>query len=157
MKSLTLFLIVLGVFVFMSCSSPQPPAPQQTATNRPIETTQPTQTIQEIVALSVDQAFRNIDRTSRIALVNFATANPEISDALLRVLEHTLAERYFSSNQDRIVRDANGSVSWWWLRSPGRSSRDASVVDSGGTIRMEGRSIYMGAGNGVRPALWLNL
>ena len=115
MKSLTLFSIVFGVFAFMSCASPQPPAPQQTTTNIPVETTQPTQTIQEIVAQSVDQAFRNIDRSSRIALVNFATANPEISDALLRVLEHTLVERGFivvdRSELDRIRAEQNLQLS----------------------------------------------
>ena len=46
-------------------------------------------------------------------------------------------------------------TSWWWLRSPGRNSRDASSVYSDGCVNSYGYSViydYVG----VRPALHLN-
>jgi len=56
----------------------------------------------------------------------------------------------------RIARDGNGGASWWWLRSPGRSSGSAAGVSTGGRVGVYGDDVSLDFG-GVRPALWLNL
>ncbi|MDR1832854.1 MAG: DUF6273 domain-containing protein [Fusobacteriaceae bacterium] len=60
-------------------------------------------------------------------------------------------------NQKRITK-YNGSVAWWWLRSPGYVSNHAAIVDYDGRVNMDGGGV-IGASDdgGVRPALWLSL
>ena len=58
-------------------------------------------------------------------------------------------------NSTRIAKKADGTASWWWLRSPGNLSDDAANVRNVGTILIYGDSVISVAG-GVRPALWLN-
>ncbi|MCL1997150.1 MAG: DUF6273 domain-containing protein, partial [Turicibacter sp.] len=58
-------------------------------------------------------------------------------------------------NKERIAKDTNNAIAWWWLRSPGRSSELATNVGRGGSVSVDGR--YVSAVGGVRPALWLNL
>ena len=64
------------------------------------------------------------------------------------------AQQYFS-NAGRVAY-YNGSASWWWLRSPGFTSYNASSVNSDGSIGLIGDIVNLTSG-GVRPALWLNL
>ena len=45
---------------------------------------------------------------------------------------------------------------WWWLRSPGSNPYYAAIVHSDGVLYLGG-SIVSRGGNGVRPALWVNL
>jgi len=84
-----------------------------------------------------------------------------------RIVDHTTADKvfllsieeasgYFRSDSDRIARNSGGTASWWWLRSPGRTSYDASSVLGDGGISTGGSYIGNTSG-GVRPALWLNL
>ena len=88
--------------------SPPATPPQQLAP--------PLITIPELIAQAVEQAFREINKTSRIALVNFATGNVEISEALLGVLEHTLVEQRFivvdRSELDRIRVEQAFQLDW---------------------------------------------
>ncbi|MCL2063418.1 MAG: DUF6273 domain-containing protein [Candidatus Cloacimonetes bacterium] len=65
------------------------------------------------------------------------------------------AQRYFSSNSDRIAL-FNGQAYYWWLRSPGDYTHNASYVDHGGLVNLLGYRIVYGR-VGVRPALWLSL
>ena len=58
-------------------------------------------------------------------------------------------------NTNRIAT-FNGSASWWWLRSPGSDTSNASFVQSGGNLIVIGGPVHLPYG-GVRPALWLNL
>ncbi|MCL1865910.1 MAG: DUF6273 domain-containing protein, partial [Oscillospiraceae bacterium] len=69
---------------------------------------------------------------------------------------------YFSDKNSRIAYNANGRVSWWWLRSPGFGSSQAAYVTSNGGVRLDDVSTYNSYSvnnddGGVRPALWLNL
>ena len=59
-------------------------------------------------------------------------------------------------NSARIARDANGTASWWWLRSPGDYSSFAAIVYDDGFLYLTG-SLVDHSSCGVRPALWLNL
>ena len=122
MKNHLICIILSFISVFGCTVPPSQPYPQtaansqtQSTVTQPTTQTQPQLTIPEIMVQAVDQAFRNINRSSRIALVNFATASPEISDALLRILEHTLVEKDFivvdRSELDRIRAEQNLQLS----------------------------------------------
>ena len=85
------------------------------------------------------------------------------------------ANTLFDNNTDRVANsEKHHWASWWWLRSPGKNSYSVAVVDSDGSVNVEGSSVYSlnclnyGFGNknrlvddhifyGVRPALLLNL
>ena len=49
---------------------------------------------------------------------------------------------------------ANGSGSYWWLRTPGKLPGYASYVTSGGNIALGGDIVSV---FGIRPALWIDL
>ena len=59
-------------------------------------------------------------------------------------------------NSARIAKNADGSDSWWWLRSSGFYGLNAVYVNPGGWIYVDGNNVHL-YGGGVRPALWLNL
>lgn len=86
------------------------------------------------------------------------------------LLSITEAEKYFSSNEDRmcvpeeyVLSDIsidyikNGEATcWWWLRSPGNIGYFAALIDEDGSISSDGGNVsyeYVC----VRPALWLKL
>jgi len=56
----------------------------------------------------------------------------------------------------RIARDTSGGASWWWLRSPGYSSKCAVRVHCSGAVDMISKDVSLDSG-GIRPALLLNL
>ena len=58
-------------------------------------------------------------------------------------------------NSVRVARDADGSESWWWLRSPGFYGLNAAYVNIGGWIYVDGNNVNLYGG--VRPAMWLEL
>ena len=59
-------------------------------------------------------------------------------------------------NDNRIAHMPNGAALWWWLRSPGFDSREATGVgENGDLLVMGGGHVVYGSG-GVRPAMWLN-
>lgn len=92
------------------------------------------------------------------------------TDDMVFLLSYADTDRYFDNQADRVCTPTDYAVSegagvrtlddgitdatWWWLRSPGESSNQASFVNFDGTR-------YTNAvGNGylsVRPALWIDL
>ena len=77
------------------------------------------------------------------------------------------ADRYFSSNDSRILQvtaycffqgafKADNGNCLWWLRTPGRSTFNASNVDNDGCIFSHGDLVNCN-GVTVRPALWVTL
>ena len=46
---------------------------------------------------------------------------------------------------------------WWWLRTPGRTQSDASLVATNGIVDYLGDYVISRAPIGVRPALWIDL
>ena len=58
-------------------------------------------------------------------------------------------------NVVRKAKYANGTGSYWWLRSPGIDGLNAAFVNGNGSLAVSGLSVDSVAG--VRPALWLNL
>ena len=58
-------------------------------------------------------------------------------------------------NVTRIAKH-RGTPNFWWLRSPGNSTRNAAFISSEGALGSKGGDVTDEDG-GVRPALWLNL
>ena len=83
------------------------------------------------------------------------------------LLDTDQAKRLFSSHDDRqciptaYAVAQGGYISregtcWWWLRSPGGSSRYAAGVFSSGAVDHYGDGVF-GAHDMVRPAMWIEL
>ena len=79
--------------------------------------------------------------------------------SLSEVSEQQDGEKYgFLDDEIRACgkSDFSKTVSWWWLRSPGRNSFSAAEVDCCGWILRCGVDVCYDS-DGVRPALHLNL
>ena len=79
--------------------------------------------------------------------------------SLSEVSEQQDGEKYgFLDDEIRACgkSDFSKTVSWWWLRSPGRNSFSAAEVDCCGWILRCGDDVCYDS-DGVRPALHLNL
>ena len=79
--------------------------------------------------------------------------------SLSEVSEQQDGEKYgFLDDEIRVCgkSDFSKTVSWWWLRSPGRNSFSAAEVDCCGWILRCGVDVCYDS-DGVRPALHLNL
>lgn len=59
-------------------------------------------------------------------------------------------EKYCENHSD-LTQDSS-----WWLRSPGKDNTHAACVGKTGTVFTDGFNVGR-SGNGVRPALWINL
>ena len=84
------------------------------------------------------------------------------------LLSITEAEKYFSSDSDRVCKptayakaqgastySSSGSC-WWWLRSPDHYSTYAARVRDDGSVYYFGDGVRSSSFC-VRPALWINL
>lgn len=80
------------------------------------------------------------------------------------------AKKYFGSDDARkcspteyaaAVTNGMWKISsgpcWWWLRTPGRTQSDASLVATNGIVDYMGDYVISRAPIGVRPALWIDL
>lgn len=76
-------------------------------------------------------------------------------------------EQYFVSNEKRLCKPTKYAVyngayedsrgyGWWWLRSAGRNSFNAALVNYDGSVHYDG-NIVLYDNSSVRPAFWLNL
>jgi len=74
----------------------------------------------------------------------------------LFLLSDDEATSYFSGSSSRIALNAQGTASWWWLRSPGNYSGFAAYVIFDGSVSVVGIDV-LNVDGGVRPAFWLNL
>lgn len=76
--------------------------------------------------------------------------------------------RYMPQNYDRLCQATLYTVgqgayvntatagSWWWLRTPGSSRKDASSVNSDGSIDYDDGTVNSPKGT-VRPAMWVDV
>lgn len=92
----------------------------------------------------VEQYFGIADDTG----LYWMSASPELSSA-----------KGTAYAEAQGMRVSSVGTSWWWLRSPGCSDKNATYVDSVGDIYIFGDGVdgKDDFGNAVRPALWLNL
>ena len=65
------------------------------------------------------------------------------------------AEKYFSSDEERKATYTNGSLSCWWLRSPGAYDYYTAGISTDGSIGKYGD--FFDEKYGIRPAIWVNL
>lgn len=76
-------------------------------------------------------------------------------------------QRKDENNINRITR-YNGSIWWWWLRTPGKDNRYAVYVHGDGNIGIQGNGISkrnvkiihpitLDNRGGIRPALWIKI
>lgn len=61
----------------------------------------------------------------------------------------------YAVNQGAYVNPATG-CSWWWLRTPGCSSKDAASVNSDGTIDYDDAAVNTPPGT-IRPIMWIRM
>jgi TolA-binding protein len=104
---------------------------------------------------------------SRILLTTVENAvNPEFGTAVggntqdrVFLLSYEELMRYMPKNTDRIAsRDDSVKPVIWWLRNPGKTGSYAMTVETDGSISYEGHKVYAYAsGQGVRPAIWLDI
>ena len=64
--------------------------------------------------------------------------------------------KYFTSDSAREAVLSDGTSVWWWLRSPGISSRYAADVYYAGSVDVYGDRVDDDDG-AVRPALWIDI
>ena len=97
----------------------------------------------------------------------YGTSGGNDTEDKVFLLSEKEADTLFSDEEERIAKateyaEKSGvyvnkeKAAWWWLRSPGYSSRDAAGVGSHGWVDRSGYNVssYF---DGVRPALHLNL
>lgn len=121
-----------------------------------------------------NEAFSQAEQ-DKIVLTNVvAEPNTHVSSSAgndtqekIYVLSLDEAKTYFETNEDRIcyptafalaggahINDNGGS--WWWLRSPGDTQSDATLVYGDGTVDYGGVNVDNTLVS-VRPVMWVNL
>lgn len=98
-----------------------------------------------------------------------SSTNPGMdTDDYVFLLSVDEVKYYLPNNSDRMCspteyavkqgafRNESLGTCWWWLRTPGETSQDASSVNSDGTIDTDDGSVNSGKGC-VRPAMWIQI
>ena len=94
------------------------------------------------------------DTEDRIWLLSSEEAEEYFSSTISRrAVPTTYAVAQGTLQDSRIMLNGEGCC-WWWLRSPGNSSYNASGVNYVGSLD---NIDVINASNAVRPALWLDL
>ena len=98
-----------------------------------------------------------------------SSTNPGMdTDDYVFLLSVDEVKYYLPNNSDRLCspteyavkqgafRNESLGTCWWWLRTPGETSQDASSVNSDGTIDTDDGSVNSNKGC-VRPAMWVRI
>lgn len=120
-------------------------------------------------------AFSNEEREWIVRSRVKAHKNPDFStnpgrdiDDYIFLLSVAEVKQYLPSDSDRICspteyavmqgayRDNSHGTCWWWLRTPGETSQDASSINANGTIDTDDGSVNSGKGC-IRPAMWVQI
>ena len=96
----------------------------------------------------------------------YGTDGGDSTQDMIFALSADEAKKYFKSNSDRKAYttdylhtfkcDHDDRTDYWWLRTPGEYSDDASDVHYVGSINQKGYKVDY-AGTAARPAFWLIL
>ena len=98
--------------------------------------------------------------------VAFNAEEKNIIDVMPFILDADQAEKYFASNEERLLYPTpyavnkgipmfkNGST-WWWLATPGSMKNCAAYVNYNGKIKRYGDFVFIGS-IAVRPAIVIN-
>jgi hypothetical protein len=100
-------------------------------------------------------------RISETLVVNNANARwqtPGGNNTLDRVFLLNINEvnRYFRNDPAKVAYTADGTGSFWWLRSPGMAQISAARVRPDGSVLGYGSAVSYDKA-GVRPVIWLTL
>ncbi|MCQ2527637.1 MAG: DUF6273 domain-containing protein, partial [Saccharofermentans sp.] len=101
-----------------------------------------------------DTAFTE-EEQARIISTDVSAESGNSTQDKIYIMSVAEAEKYFTSDDDRIGR-YNGSASLWWLRTPGRLVNTAAYVFTKGNIFTSGYSVN-NKDCGVRPVMWISL
>jgi hypothetical protein len=100
--------------------------------------------------------FTDLDKT-RILETELRTMGTTTTDKIF-LLSTQEAQRYFSSDGDRVIPD----VEYWWLRSHSlHRGAHVSIINRDGSVNEHGNWVnpvhwqHLHAG-GVRPAMWIS-
>lgn len=98
-----------------------------------------------------------------------SSTNPGMdTDDYVFLLSVDEVKYYLPNNSDRLCspteyavkqgafRNESLGTCWWWLRTPGETSQDASSVNSDGTIDTDDGNVNSNKGC-VRPAMWVRI
>ena len=98
-----------------------------------------------------------------------SSTNPGMdTDDYVFLLSVDEVKYYLPNNSDRMCspteyavkqgafRNESLGTCWWWLRTPGETSQDASSVNSDGTIDTDDGNVNSNKGC-VRPAMWVRI
>jgi len=106
------------------------------------------------------ESFGGADRAriAETAVINsesadYGTAGGGGTTDHIFLLSPAEAKLYFPDDGARVARE-NGSVRYWWLRSPGLEPILAATVGSDGAIGYAGSWVSY-PNRGVRPAMWV--
>ena len=139
----------------------------------------------------INSAFNNAEKDVIPTVPVHADENPKYNTTIgentkdqIFLLSTREAKKYFASFQEELqcaptpfARAMGCYVSpqndccWWWLRTPGNTTRDASFVFDTGSISDEGNNVGVTTGSrndfgdayegtiqtAVRPAMWIDL
>ena len=67
------------------------------------------------------------------------------------------AEEYYAETSERMATLRDGTLVWWWLRSPGFEAHDAANIGDYGTVNKAGHKVFDTdvVKGGVRPVIWI--
>lgn len=119
-------------------------------------------------------AFNSEEQKQILTTTVSADRNPEYStdpgpatQDKIFLLSIDEAKQYFGNDTERICQATSYAVnqgayvssgtggSWWWLRTPGSSSKDAASVNSDGSIDYDDGTVISSRGT-VRPVVWIS-
>ena len=89
------------------------------------------------------------DTLDRVFLLSFAEAKKYFATDSIRRCRPT------AYSDPRGISEYTDGYGYWWLRSPGSIQSDAEIVGADGSIGWGFPVFDDGAGNGVRPAIWI--
>lgn len=93
--------------------------------------------------------------TDKIFLLSISEVNKYFLSDEAKKCTTTKYANEKGSNHNFYTLFRNNNECIWWLRSPGLTQHDASVVRSDGTISYDGN--YVDNYEWIRPALWINI
>ena len=110
-----------------------------------------------VFLLSIDEVVRYFGDSGMLKRGNSPVERGGLTWPAYGIYENSFSDQY---NKNRIARNENDRILYWWLRSPGSRPHLVATVDDSGGISMGGLpALWLRNPNsgGVRPALWINL
>lgn len=87
----------------------------------------------------------------------FGTKGGKDTSDYVYLLSIDEAEKYYLETSQRMATLRDGTLVWWWLRSPGFEAHDAANIGDYGTVNKAGHKVFDTdvVKGGVRPVIWI--